>query len=364
MKTYEPGVRTLVACLVWCCVCVPDFGQQPNALPSSERPLPPRPSFGAIRWDGWFQDNPWQRNLDPQQWHDRVPFYGRVVNDHRVEVCGDSSEAVDQEIAYAQAAGLDYWAFLHYHPTSWDGADKYNYGLRRYLASQHKADVDFCVIIYPVRGDQWVEQCTFVAQVVQEPTYHKVADGRPLVFLLTWGEGAMADDVWGSAETSRAAIDQLRSMIQQGGQKNPYIVVQGMDPRQSAKSVDQMGLDAISSYANWTGGSYADLAAENVRFWETCQATGKHLVPLLSVGWDPRPRSQPGGPQPTPEELRDHVRRALDWVTDHREVVPAQTIIAYAWNESDEGGWLVPTHSEGTARLDAVRDALRAKSDE
>ena len=84
-------------------------------------------------------------------------------------------------------------------------------------------------------------------------------------------------------------------------------------------------------------------------------------MPLLSVGWDPRPRSQPGGPQPAPDELRDHVRRALNWVTDNRDIAPAQTIVAYAWNESDEGGWLVPTHSEGTARLDAVRDALRAK---
>lgn len=171
----------------------------------------------------------------------------------------------------------------------------------------------------------------------------------------------MPEDVWGTAEESRAAVDQLRAMVQQAGQKDPYLVVQGMDPRRSAKYVEQLGLDAISSYANWTGGSYADLVAENVRFWEACRATGKHVVPLLSVGWDPRPRSQPGGPQPTPAELREHVRSALDWVTNHREVAPAHTIIAYAWNESDEGGWLVPTHREGTARLDAVRDALRAK---
>jgi hypothetical protein len=66
----------------------------------------------------------------------------------------------------------------------------------------------------------------------------------------------------------------------------------------------------------------------------------------------------------TDKELRDHVRGALDWVTKHREAARAQTIIAYAWNESDEGGWLVPTHREGTARLDAIRDALRDKERE
>lgn len=66
----------------------------------------PRPTVGAIRWDGWFQDNPWQRNLDPKQWHDRVPFYGKVVSKNRVEVCGDSQDAMDREIAYAKAAAL------------------------------------------------------------------------------------------------------------------------------------------------------------------------------------------------------------------------------------------------------------------
>ena len=349
--------QMILGCLAWCCLGASGYGE------GAGTPAQARPTFGAIRWDGWFRDNPWQRNLDPKQWHDRVPFYGKVISENRVEVCGDSQEAMDQEIAYAKAAGLDYWAFLHYHPASWDGADEYNYGLRRYLASKRKGDVNFCVIVYPLRGDQWTTQVEFVAGVVQEPSYQRVAGGRPLVYLLTWGEGAMPEQVWGSPEKSRAAIDLLRAKIRETGLPNPYMVVQGMDSQRSAKYVDQLGLDAISSYANWTGGSYADLAAENRKFWESCKATGKHAVPLVSVGWDPRPRKQPGGPQPTPKELRDHVRRALDWVTNHREVAPAQTIIAYAWNESDEGGWLVPTHREGTARLDAVRDALRDKED-
>jgi hypothetical protein len=319
---------------------------------------PDRPTFGAIRWDGWFKGNPWQRNLDPKQWHDRVPFYGKVILENRVEVCGDSQETMDREIGYAKAAGLDYWAFLHYHPASWRGADQYNYGLKLYLSSRRKAEVGFCVILYPLRGDEWTKQTDFAAGVVKEASYQKVADNRPLIYLLTWGEKAMPEDVWGPPEKSRAAIDALRHRIMGAGLKNPYIVVQGMDAQRSARYVEQLGLDAVSSYANWTGGGYADLAAENRKFWESCRATGKQVVPLVSVGWDPRPRKQPGGPQPTPQQLRDHVRSALDWATNHRSIAPAQTIIAYAWNESDEGGWLVPTHSAGTSRLDAVREAL------
>jgi len=32
-----------------------------------------------------------------------------------------------------------------------------------------------------------------------------------------------------------------------------------------------------------------------------------------------------------------------------QEVNPANAILIYAWNELDEGGWLVPTLSEGDA---------------
>ena len=204
MTTCRSGVRAVVACCAWCRLCFPGYCQQPIAATGTARTSSPaRPSLGAIRWDGWFQDNPWQRNLDPQQWHDRVPFYGRVVSDNRVEVCGDSSEAMDQEIAYAKAAGLDYWAFLHYHPASWEGADKYNYGLRRYLASA-EGGCQFLCHHLPVAPRPWTEQVAFVAQVVQEPSYHKVAAGRPLVVLLAWGEGAMPEKIWGNAAESRA----------------------------------------------------------------------------------------------------------------------------------------------------------------
>ena len=40
---------------------------------------------------------------------------------------------------------------------------------------------------------------------------------------------------------------------------------------------------------------------------------------------------------------------------------PANAIIIYAWNENDEGGWLIPTLSEGTARLDAIARVLNPK---
>jgi hypothetical protein len=87
-------------------------------------------------------------------------------------------------------------------------------------------------------------------------------------------------------------------------------------------------------------------------------------------GWDRRPRVERPVPweqwqkagegleefyEPaTPRELADHLNRALNWVRTNPDAAPADAVLVYAWNENDEGGWLVPTRGEGTARLDAI----------
>jgi len=47
--------------------------------------VPPRPVVvGAIRWDGWYAGNPWERNLDEPEWRPRLPFTARETPDGRV----------------------------------------------------------------------------------------------------------------------------------------------------------------------------------------------------------------------------------------------------------------------------------------
>ena len=67
----------------------------------------------------------------------------------------------------------------------------------------------------------------------------------------------------------------------------------------------------------------------------------------------------------TPEQLATHVREAIEWTRANRELNPANAIIIYAWNEYDEGGWLMPTlGADGRAnedRIQAVGAVLRAR---
>jgi hypothetical protein len=89
----------------------------------------------------------------------------------------------------------------------------------------------------------------------------------------------------------------------------------------------------------------------------------------VTTGWDPRPRVEhpvswttvaaDAWAQPaTPAEIAAHLGRALAWTGQYPAAADAQTVLIYAWNEFDEGGWLCPTLRDGTARLDAIRPVL------
>jgi len=348
---------------------------QPHPAISGEAKAasPARTIVGAIRWNAWFGGNTYQRYLAPANWHTRLPFYSTSRRDGSVEVRSDSQQVMDQEIGYAAAAGLDYWAFCYYHPASWLEADKYNYGWRLYLSSKRKADLRFCILLQGQHlgpKEKWTETMQTFVRLFREPTYQKVCGDRPLVFMYS----VAAVREWaGSTRTAKEAILELRQAAARAGVGNPYLVAQVYRPKDGVDSIDSLGFDAISAYS-LPGGSgnqeypFQELAKANRSFWDTCKATGKPVVPIVNVGWDNRPRrgnpafgdlAGPWFTEPTPAELADHLGSAIRWNKANPHNAPANAVIIYAWNESDEGGWLVPTRSEGAARLNAIAKLLR-----
>jgi hypothetical protein len=156
--------------------------------------------------------------------------------------------------------------------------------------------------------------------------------------------------------------------------------------------VQALGLDAVSSYA--ADGQYAGnmwpytQLTEHVGklYWNACLRDRIPTVAFVTAGWDTRPRIEhsvswipwiKAQPDPTPpaeqeplidavtaspKQLARHLQDAIDWTRKNRDLNPANAVIIYAWNENDEGGWLIPTLSEGTGRLDAIRDVLKGNS--
>jgi hypothetical protein len=63
----------------------------------------------------------------------------------------------------------------------------------------------------------------------------------------------------------------------------------------------------------------------------------------------------------TPGEIAAHLGRSLEFVRRHPTICRANTVIVYAWNEHDEGGWLCPTWTPAgpdARRLEAIGRVL------
>ena len=342
-----------------------------------------RPIVGAIRWDAWYGENGpvkhVETSLGPPKYHFRLPWFARVVGEDQARINGDSQGTVEKEIAYAAEAGLDYWAFVDY----WDDPNL-SLALRRYSAAKDKRGVRYCFVEEGGRLDRigtrgWAR---LVAHF-KDPSYQTVLDGRPLLYVFVKPKHLGKKEWQGLGDAAVAA-----------GLKRPYLVLMGWRPERDVKDMEELAFDAVSAYA--CGASYSmkpptyAQQCEAIRRdrWEKCHALRIPCVTFASAGWDTRPRNErpppwakwvtatpdptpPAQQRPlidavtaTPDELAAHLREAMDWTQRNRDINPSNAIIIYAWNENDEGGWLVPTlGADGRPneeRIRAVAKVLRA----
>lgn len=350
--------------------------------------LPPATAFGdcstigAIRWDAWFGDKgdagmAVMKTLGPEKWHGRLPFCAKVIAPDAVQIECDSLAVMNQEIAYAKKAGIDYWAFL---------ADEQNspmsLSLNNYLSSSNKSNVQFAIITQLFRfwhPKGYSKNIDRFVSLMREPSYQKVAGGRPLFFIMTLDDEWIQRQ-WGSDSALKAAINDFRRRAENSGSTNPYIVVMDFNPKRAKQLADRFGFDAISSYlarGNARAGTYESLAADVEKYWTISSETGAQVVPIVMSGWDRRPRVENPVPwevaghqndnnallryyeKPTMHALGKHLENALTWVDAKSAHSQANTVLIYAWNEFDEGGWLAPTLSEGTARIDEISKVTR-----
>lgn len=250
-----------------------------------------RPVVGAIRWDAWTHwagETGWggyEKSLWPRQWHDRIPFYGRIVGEDQVEVRADTQEVMDREIAYAAVGGLSYWAFGWYHPRGWETADNMTKCLELYLKSERRNEVDYCLILmggaHLGPKDEWPQTVDYLVARFAEPGYQKVLNGRPLVYVFD-----MANLVayWGGEAETKAGLAQLRARSIAVGAGDPYVALMIWNPATDGRLVQALGADAVSAYANPPGNDnreepYSHAVALNRWFWEEARKAGVPLIP-------------------------------------------------------------------------------------
>lgn len=331
------------------------------------------PRIGAIRWDAWYgtKSPPGlavTKTLSPKQWHNRLPFFAQEISNNQVFFPGYSPEIMDREIQYAREGGIDYWAF-----TLYDERDDLSNALRLYLENKNRKDVGFSAIIGPwllQTDESRLKLVRRLMKLVQDGQFEKTPESKPILYYF-YDHAAV-----NCIAAAKLFFTSLKKYFEQAHLPPPYIVVMSPNPVEGQSLLKKIGADALSAYAiqnNEKRAPFKNLARFTEKFWNQEKYTGAEVVPTVMTGWDRRPRVENPVPweqlkkvkhaeelfyeQPKILELTQHVRSAIDWVKLNPQVAIANSILIYAWNEYDEGGWLPPGLDKKSDRLSSIRQA-------
>lgn len=325
-----------------------------------------RPLVGVIRYNQSY--NPADadlKTLSPKKWHDRIPWYLKVTADGVSGTC-DSQEIFDRDLQYAGEAGIDFFAHLNQQKGAVMGK-----AVEYHMASRCRSRGKFCVIVHfwsgQLEAESWEERVERLVGYFRHESYQTVLNGRPLVFIFSPNR---LKEAFG--DKARAHIDAIREKARAAGLAEPYIA--SMYWGNQAKEIGDLGLDCFSAYMfaaaggeNRKGYPFSRTMEANIRSWDN-DTGGVDVIPNVTLGNDQRPRweipppwgafENPWFEQPTTDEMAAFVKRAAEWVESHPDRARARALVVYAWDEVAEGGWLVPTHTEGDRRLQALKRVL------
>lgn len=376
--------------ILWLNVSLASIHSVKDSSTTKLRTTTNRPLAGVIRWDMWDNGAHGTSNslqtqiaLNPSQYRNRIPFFGientpRTVSYTKgcegnsithyenisITIDGNSQAVMDQEIEYANSAGIDYFAFLKY------GNDFYSYNLFKSSTSPYKNNVKFSYIIGYQNNSTDLQ---YILGDCIRSDYQKVLSNRPLIYL-------DFDNYNNSAYSVDSSINVLKTTFSNlyPSHPLPYIVVMCYGCQTTITNAD-----AFSQYTTRPGGSNGDfsfnyISAGQQNGWNNVKNTD-NVVPWVSVGYDRRPRidftvdwerdnsCQPAHPSTywgeiaSPQQITSEIIAAKTFISNNPTQCEANTFIIYAWNEHDEGGWICPTIIPGTTNIDQSRlDAVKS----
>jgi hypothetical protein len=177
------------------------------------------------------------------------------------------------------------------------------------------------------------------------------------------------------------SLDSFRRECEKAGIPELYIIGMNFDIPKAAMLSVELGLQGISLYTGGTpsaGCPYSAVMENDALRWQSMKKTGAQFVPQITTGWDKRPRYDNPNPwepdyedfknqyseQGTPKEIAQNIENAFNFIDENKNQTVFNSVIIYAWNENDEGGWVCPTYFElrdsgKPLRLDAIREMLK-----
>lgn len=343
---------------------------------------------GLIRWDAYCADNAntrfVQRGFNHEQYNYRALFFA-TKNGNSIDF-NCTQATMDAEIAYAAAAGVSHWEFLHYGTDA--TTNPMNKAWELYQSSIHKNDVKWVTMMHfaDMRASTVPTQITSMwIPWFQQPNYllgsnsTKCPAGNCPIFQIYFDVNYQAEinGNWGGSTAAFAtALGTIKTAANNAGFGDPYFVclTEGVI---SAATAASLGCHAISTYGCGSesvgiANPWINMANAIKTRWvnDRAGAVANGMDYINCAGfWDTRPfRTAPAPFQdtskpwisllaynvwPTGAEytsfLQDLVQNILDFTTGNGLGNPVTNPYklgnVYAWNECLEGGCVVPRYN-------------------
>ncbi len=294
-------------------------------------------NLGVIRWDAWYGHDGApnsiisnvERALSPAEFHFRAPFFAKVTEDDKIIIPDYTQEIFDKEMEYAIEAGIDYFVYVFY-------IDDMRKAREMHLKSKYKNDVKIAFCSQGISEESVLEYIKYF----KDECYVKVENDRPLMYYFC------------DFATTKRSIALLKETCIKEGIPVPFSVVCNIGTEDTKNS----GADAKGQYGvgGTHGESFASLCNKANALLQDFKSTGMQYVPTVSTGYHTLPRvknpvfwmtcGEDGWAEyAKADEIARHLDDAYKHLDENNGQTNLNTLLMYAWNEHDEGGWICPT---------------------
>ncbi|MCL4484392.1 MAG: glycoside hydrolase family 99-like domain-containing protein [Bacteroidetes bacterium] len=341
----------------------------------------PRMKIGAYYFAGWSGQSRFDDGTPENVWAKGMPtHYTRKLATEfagRTPIWGwrdDTQEIMERQIDLAADNGLAYFSFCWYWadnkgPINVEKieADSKHLPMRLFMQAKNNNRMEFSLLVanhggFEIIGvDAWKQAADYwIKNYFKHPRYLRM-DGKPVIVIFGTGGG------------NSEGFAYLQEAARKAGFPGVEIASNGRGKR-------EVGYTLWANYGILPPRpkpgmhSYSEIIEASLLRWKGTPE--QRYIPSVSVGWDNRPWSGPGGLSnsgvdnsyyfiegKSPDAFARLLELTIQWMDmNPDEVTKDRLAVIYAWNEIGEGGWLVPCKDDPDgAYLKAIRNVVFGK---